>query len=231
MQRSNTRESIAGISLAAAVIVATTIVPAALGDVRNYGGNIFAGVETSPPSNNDLRLGRTEDNTRAHVYREGYHVPLQLGTVYDAEANGRYDQNSDLRQGVVPFVGNGRVNSYLIHFDPTSGARNRSARGWIDFDQKIYVLSRNQSLDNTDNDYGFASVRYPGFLADRGMDLNPQDWFDISTPSPGIWRLEFFVEARTGLDQMRVIELVPAPSSLALLGAGGLIAVRRRRAR
>lgn len=201
------------------------------GDVHDYGGNIYAGVQTSPPPGSDLRLNRLEDNTRVRAYLESYKVPITPFTLYDAKDVGRYDSNRSLRPGYIPINPGDRANSYIFHFDPTSGIPAKSARGWVEFTSPIYVISRNASLDNTDDDYGFASGRYSkGALSDRGFDLLPQDWFDISNPRTGIWRLEFFVQASTGQDQLRVIEVVPAPSSLALLGLGGLLSVRRRRA-
>lgn len=213
---------------AAVIMIACSSV--AMGDVYNYGGSIYAGVETSPPIGRDFRLNRLEDNTRTRVYLENYNTPILPFTLYDATSVGRYDSNSDLRPGYIPTGAGVRGNSYLFHFDPTSGVPAKESRGWVEFTHPIYVLSTNPSLDQSDFNYGFAGAAYAtGIVADRGFDLNPQDWFDISNPQPGIWRLEFFARASTGMDELRVIEVIPAPASLALLGLGGSIAFRRRR--
>lgn len=185
-------------------------------------------------SSTDLRLNRTEDNTRSWVFLEQQGVGLPSNLVYNAHAPGRYTATAQLEPGspFIPGDVNTRANSYIFHFDPTSGVGRKHSDGYIDFNKEIYVISKNNDLDDSDLKVGVGI--YPGRfspIADRGYDLVSEDWFDISRPSPGVWRLEFHTSATTGMDQLRVIETwqVPAPGSLALLGLGGMVAVRRRR--
>ena len=186
-------------------------------------------------SSTDLRLNRTEDNTRSWVFLEQQGVGLPSNLVYNAHNPGRYTLNSQLEPGspTIPGNANSRANSYIFHFDPTSGATRKYSDGYIDFDKEIYVISKNNDLDASDSLLGVGSL-YPGRfspIADRGYDLVSEDWFHISRPSPTTWRLEFHTSATTGMDQLRVVETwtVPAPSSMALLGLGGLVVARRRR--
>jgi hypothetical protein len=182
----------------------------------------------------DLRLGATEDNTRSWVFIEQQNVGLPSNLIYDAHNPGRYTLNSDLETGSPTIPGNvhSRANSYIFHFDPTSGVPRKHSDGYIDFSNPIYVMSRNESLDASDGRLGVGI--YPNAfspVADRGYDLVSEDWFEISNPSPNVWRLEFHTSATTGMDQLRVVEtwMVPAPGALALMGFGGLVAARRRR--
>ena len=185
-------------------------------------------------SSDDLRLGRTEDNTRSWVFLEQQGVGLPSNLVYNAHSPGRYTLTSDLEPGSPTIPGNASslANSYIFHFDPTNGATRRYSDGYIDFSHEIYVISKNNDLDDSDLLLGVGT--YPGRfspISDRGYDLVTEDWFDISNPAPNVWRLEFHTSATTGMDQLRVVEtwMVPAPSTLALLGLGGLVTVRRRR--
>lgn len=217
---------------AAATVTAALLVSAsANADIVGWSSTGVHGPYTMTPSQ-DLRLGRTEDNTRSWVFMEKRGVGLPSGLVYDAHKPGRYTLNSDLESGspTIPGTAKTLANSYIFHFDPTSGAARRHSDGYIDFDKPIYVISRNNNLDASDSLLGVGI--YPGSfspIADRGYDLVTEDWFEISRPSANIWRLEFHTSATTGMDQLRVVETVPAPASLALLSLGGLAAARRRR--
>lgn len=205
---------------------------AAQADVVGSSG-LFAGVETSPPGNYNLQLNHTEDNTRAHAYLEQYRILLDRPVRYHAHNFGSYMNNGQLTNGTIPGVMTSIVNSYLIHFDPTSGAGGRTTSGYIDFNAPIYVITHpNNDIDQTDARFGMAGVTYGQGLSDRGFDLASNDWFDIGNPAAGVWRLSFEANASTGMDEMRIIEIVgsiPTPGSVALLGLGGIAALRRRR--
>jgi hypothetical protein len=222
--------------LAAAGVGATLILSApASADIIGQSSGGVHGPYTMD-QHTDLKLNQTEDNTRSWVWIEQRGVGLPSGTVYDAHTPGRYTLNSQLEQGspTIPGDATSLANSYVFHFDPTSGLGTKHSDGYIDFDKPIYVISRNNTLDDSDLKYGVPGAEYPGRfspIADRGYDLVSEDWFDISRPSAGVWRLEFHTSATTGMDQLRVVETwkVPAPGSLALLALGGLTAARRRR--
>ncbi len=207
---------------------------AAQANVVNYGGQLFAGVETSPPGNYNLQLNHTEDNTRAHAYLEQYRILLDRQVTYHAHGQGSYMTPGSLTTATrIPGVNTSIVNSYLIHFDPTSGLGGRTTTGWIEFNAPIYIITHpNNDIDQTDARFGMNGVTYGQGLSDRGWDLASADWFDISTPSAGIWKLSWEANASSGMDEMRIIEIVdtiPTPGSVALLGLGGLAVLRRRR--
>lgn len=190
---------------------ALSAAPAAA-DVHNYAGAIFAGVETSPPSNYDLRLNATEDNTRTRVFMEHYRILLASNVYYNATGVGTYQQNSSLVHRVIPDGNSATVNSYIFHFDPTSGWGNRRVQGWVEFTSPIYVISKNADLDAADVHFGMPGVQYAtGPASDRGYDLAANDAFWISQPQAGIWRLTFDATATTGMDELRVIEVVHIP--------------------
>lgn len=221
------------VALAAAILASAAASAPAHAGVVGYGGNIFAGVETSPPGNYNLQLNHTEDNTRAHVYQEQAGIVLDRNVNYHAHLNGTYQQNSALVQNTIPGVNTTLVTSYLVHFDPTSGAFGHTASGYVDFSNPFYVITHpNNDLDAADIPFGMPGVQYGTGLSDRGFDLASNDAFWISNPSAGVWRLQFEANASTGMDELRIIEVVgsvPSAGPLTLLAAGGLIAARRRR--
>jgi hypothetical protein len=196
-------------TLSAAVTGLTLACGMACADVHNYGGDIWAGVETNPPSNCDLRRNSTEDNQRTRVYREHDRVPLPQQIFYNATGVGTYQQTSTLVRKAIPDADRSTVSSYIFHFDPTNNVAGKRSRGWVEFTHPIYVISQNADLDASDVYFGMPCVHYPtSFLADRGYDLAASDAFWISKPSANVWRLTFDVFATSGVDQVRVIEVV-----------------------
>lgn len=196
------------------------------------GGNIH-GPYSSPT--NDLRLNRTEDNTRMWVFSERQNVVVPPNIKYHAKNNGNYATHASLTSQPLPYAGVGVVNSYMLHFDPTSGIPPKSASGYVDFNNPIYIITHpNNDLDISDGPFGFPTTQYASAafsIADRGFDLaGANDNFSISNPSAGVWRLDFDVTASTGMDELRVIEYVsvPEPASLGAIGAT-LLVLRRRR--
>lgn len=197
----------------------------------NWGGDLYyQNGYTAPFPGLDLSLNHTEDNTDTYAYLEQYNVTLRSGTYYNANLNGTYPQSSSIVRQTIPGGGIATINSYILHFDP--GFLTHSSLAFFEFDNPIFVISRSTDLGISDMFYGMTGVQYPHYSDfDRGFDLGAGDAFMISTPRAGRWRLDWYAHDFTGMDELRVIEMVnaPAPASLALLGMTALTAGRRRR--
>lgn len=226
---------ITNVAFTAAFIVAATVGSAtsARAGVVNHSG-LFAGVESNTGVPRDLRLGKVQDDTRARAYQEGALITLPANTPYHATSlngNIHYNNISQLSPAAfIPGAGNTIVNSYIVHYDPTS-LFTRTTTGFIDFSNPVYVITYpNSDLAATDNTLGISSWQYPAGRSDRGFDLaQANDTFSLYSPSSGVWRVEWDLEAGIGLDQMRIVEITPTPASLGLLATGGLLMARRRR--
>jgi len=120
----------------------------------------------------------------------------------------------------------GTVDSHFIHFEQNTAAT--LVNGQVTFAGKIRgVMFRQNTLDITDIPLGSPSTVYPTGYGWRG--LNASSFFSINN---NVLTFHFDGPIPT-LDilQLRVLteHVVPAPGTLAFVGFGGLIAVRRRR--
>jgi len=225
--QSKNRNRTSGMAALAGLALATTGAHAA---IVGQGGNV-GGPWYGPPAS--LRLNKQEHNKDTQVWVEQQNMVLPSNVWYNAHNPGTYQQVSSLVHQTIPGAGTSLVNSYIFHFDPTSGFPTKESKGYVDFNHEFYVITKNGDIDSSDIPFGMPGTQYAtGLLADRGYDLAAKDAFWISQPSAGVWRLDFQAFASTGMDELRVIEIVgsvPTPGSLALLGGAGLAACRRRR--
>ncbi len=125
--------------------------------------------------------------------------------------------------GAVPGLVTGTVDSHFIHFEDNSGVG--LVQGSVTFSAPIVgVMFNGTSLDNSDVLCGAIGTTYPTLYPFRQMGSSVFSYtgntltFNLSTISPVI-----------ALAEIRVLTQVPAPASAALLGMGGLVALRRRR--
>jgi len=121
----------------------------------------------------------------------------------------------------------GLVDSHFIHFEQNTAAT--LVNGQVTFAGKIRgVMFRQNTLDISDIPLGSPGTVYPTGYGWRG--LNASSFFSINN---NVLTFHFDGPLPT-LDilQLRVLteHVVPAPGSMALLGLGGLVAARRRRA-
>ncbi len=181
---------------------------------------LTSGVEVvSPPPS--VKLNDFQANSFIRVFMERRNVLLGSSVSVNATAPGTYNQ---LNQPVAPFptlaLGTA-VDSYFIHFDPTSGVQTRS--GTVTFDRDILgVIFYPAGLDASDSTLGAVGITaYPTLLADRGMDLavNLTDFLTISADRRMV---SFRTGADTAVDQVRVITAANLPQrgvTLTIFGA------------
>jgi len=126
----------------------------------------------------------------------------------------------------IPGQVSGLVDNHFIHFEPNTAAQFVS--GSVTFASRIRgVIFRNVFLDITDIPLGAPGTLYPTGYPLRG--LNAASMFSINN---NVLTFQFAAPLPTAdILQLRVIteHFVPSPGSMALLGLGGLVAVRRRR--
>jgi hypothetical protein len=127
----------------------------------------------------------------------------------------------------IPGFVSGNYDSHFIHFQPVPGVIG--ANGTVTFSGPIVaVIFRNTTLDNSDGPAGAFPTVYPTFYPNRGLGTNPPSFcsvlgntitFSLNSLAPS-----------ADLGEIRVLtHVVPAPGSMALLGLGGLLCMKRRR--
>ena len=122
-------------------------------------------------------------------------------------------------------VGNGDFDSHLeIHFDPTFGATithiEFGLEAFVGIDVTAYDMSGNSLGTSTFSGGGFDFDHADVYSANSG---NGVSYFALDSSGSGGSQ----VSGNTSIDNFSVT--VPAPASVALLGLGGLAAIRRRR--
>lgn len=144
-------------------------------------------------------------------------------------ANVQCDMINNPGNSGAPVAGlvSGVIDSHFIHFEPSTAAQ--FVNGQVTFAGKIRgVIFRALFLDVTDIPLGAPTTIYPTGNPNRG--LNAASMFSINN---NVLTFHFSsVVPTSDLIELRVLteHIVPAPGCGALLGLGGLVAARRRRA-
>lgn len=118
----------------------------------------------------------------------------------------------------------GLVDSHMIHFDNIGQTDLDAATGRIEFDNTIVaIIYINTQLDASDAQLGAPGTLYPGGLGNRGF--SGFDTIRLESPT------SVFVTLANGgaMDQIRVLTVVPAPSSALAFASLALLGSRRRR--
>lgn len=176
----------------------------------------------------DARFNQLTSSTQVYVWDESQDFALTGSVHANAQAPGLYNQFGDLQNIVI--AAEQHVASHFIHFD-SPGSQAERARGTVTFDSEILgVIAVNEEnqrdLDNSD--FLGAPTLFSHGNSNRGLEFSATgDRFSIS---PDGKTIEFNFSISSPGDYMRVVTKVPTPGSIALLGASGLIATRRRRA-
>lgn len=117
------------------------------------------------------------------------------------------------------------VDSHFIHFDGLPGS---IIFGTVTFATNIIGVQYNDSFLDMSDVLGVGTT-YPTFSPGRGFqNYSGADYLRVNA---NVLTFEMTAPGLPHLNQVRVFTVAtPAPGSAALLGLGGLVAVRRRRA-
>ncbi len=170
--------------------------------------------------------GAFQDNSNFYVFNEKQNYTLMSDLAVDWTPS----DGASLGSGNGGSISAGtRVNSYFLHFDPSSNAQE--VYGQIDFSEEILaVIYTPVNLENSDGSLGAAGTEY-GDKAWRGYEGKVDlDYSSLVGPN-GLWVKNWANGDFT--DQARVITAapVPVPAALWLFGSGilAMLAVRRNR--
>lgn len=126
----------------------------------------------------------------------------------------------------APTTHSGIIDSHMIHW--TTDHSGVAASGWVQFSAPILgVIYNGNRLAMSDPIVGLPPAVYMPGHPGRFLDIGSRLWIPATDPDT----LHFdFLSGTPGHEftEVRVITAVPTPGSLALLGAGGLVAARRR---
>lgn len=155
-----------------------------------------------PPS---VKPGDLTSKDYAFVFEERRGVELSGSIDADAVNPGRYAANGALHDPTVP--AGTWLSSYYLHFDPP-GLGTSSVSGSVTFDRRILAVIERDGKLRDSNTLGASGTDYPGFLSDRGYELDDEEWFEISDDQ---FRLSFQCQALLGVDDLRVLTEGPGP--------------------
>jgi hypothetical protein len=233
---------------------------AARADIVSVGSGIQVRapvVTTDTGGNNELTNDEYESNTLIRVWFE---KQVQINTsmtldhvVTSGAGTGTINGNGALNSGTL--ATNTRIDSYYLHFDPTTNntaISDSSGSLSITFDTDIIGLALddngfvggtvglNESDDGSGDANGNQAFEGPSPMTynnsgSRGLELGTgtnQDRFSISSDRRTITILYFF---GNGIDQMRIFTAtsIPEPATFSLFGAGalGMLWMLRKRRR
>ena len=158
-------------------------------------------------------------SANAFVWDEKQNVPLSLFT--------DMTNNPGVSSSPVPGNISGVYDSAFLHFDGSTGVL--SAAGTITFSQPIVAcIFKHTLLDLSDGPAGAPTTIYPTGFLNRGLGTSIPSFFSISGNT-----MTFNIGADPAFNEICQVRIItspaPAPGSMALLGLGGLISLRRRR--
>ena len=169
--------------------------------------------------------GATESSTLIGILDEGVTV-LPLDIFVNAVGLGTHTGSSG---APIAIPAGSMVHTYIVHFDPNGGVVMLT--GSVTFDPGETILgiqTHTPYLDLADAVVGDPLATYPtGLLDFRAFETLPGT--DKVTVPPSLDSASFTLIAELGIDQARIVTLVPEPATLSLLAIGGLALIRSKR--
>ena len=185
--------------------------------------NLSSSVSAAPVLDSTVE-GEHESNGAASLFREAANLTLAADLDVNIKGAGTYSNGFDTTAGTV--AAGTEVHSYFLNYD--TGAGTLVTTFTMDFNNPIVgIISGNNSLLATHGSIGNAGTTY--MTTGSGLEDNAEDVIIIS---PDGLSLSATLRVGTGFtDQLRILTLIPEPSSagLVIMGAGLLAAFRRRR--
>lgn len=181
-----------------------------------------AGTVVAPPMS--MEVGALEGATTIYAINERQDIALPYDLAVDWAGHGMLGGTASLRGHVIP--AGTRISSHLIHMDTDTNIK-MLVEASFGFDGPILgIIVTRSRLVATDVDLGLATTLY-SLSPYRGVEIDAFDRVAVDMETNSVW---VRLQQSTEIDEVRVITgVIPAPGSLALLSATGLLAGRRRR--
>lgn len=179
------------------------------------GSTTWLGV--NPPSAQQFNL------MGPNVYVWDEQVGFTAGAAVNIASNGTFTGFAPYTAGTI----SGGFASHMVHFDP--GAAPPFAIGSVSFAQNIVaVIFDEAKLSATDASMGSFSTTYDTGSPFRSFNADTLGFTSFNVTGN---TFSFQFMQSPGINRMyeaRVITAVPTPGSLALIGLGGMVSLRRR---
>lgn len=185
----------------------------------------------------NFSTGATEGDNTTYIFQEQMDLTLASDLEVDIAGDGGFAGLGD--PGSETVSAGTRVDSYIVHFDPTGATQSDFVRQEgmsVTFDTQILgIIGKTAGLDATDNVLGDSGSTYTPVVFrgtwDNAAGLNYDDFITVSGNTA-----TFSWESRADFaEQFRIVTLAPAavpePSSMILLsmvGLGGMFHQRRK---
>jgi hypothetical protein len=197
--------------------------------VWQLSGTIASAALVPIPAPLSVLPGALESNTNAYLFVEKQ-VVLPYAVTVDISVPGLYNNSNPGSISTIP--AGTRVQSYFIHRDPVGNAYGTVLGAAISPTKILGIIYSDALLDATDALLGNAGTLYPTGVANRGMEIPYAITPDVIGWNANYIAIAFQSNAAAVTDQMRILAVVPEPTSAALLALGGLglvyLAARRR---